>query len=179
MDPYISSIYVFAGNFAIRGFVQCQGQILPISQYTALFSLIGTFYGGNGTSNFGLPDLRGRTAICQGAGPGLSDYSIGEMTGTENTTLLYNNMPIHTHLVNASTSPGSTALPSGNFFADAKTGTSPRAPAELFYNTSTVNTQLSANSIGFTGGSIPFAIQQPGLVLTTMIALTGLFPARN
>jgi microcystin-dependent protein len=179
MDPYISSIYIFAGNFAIRGFVQCQGQILPISQYSALFSLIGTFYGGNGTSNFQLPDLRGRTAVCQGQGPGLSSYFIGEVTGRENTTMSYSNMPMHNHLVNASTSPGTTALPAGNFFGDAKSGSSPRSPSELFYNTSAVNTQLNPTSIGATGQSFPFAIQQPGLVLTTMIALAGLFPARN
>jgi microcystin-dependent protein len=178
-NPYISSIYIFGGNFAINGFALCAGQFLAISSNTALFSLIGTYYGGNGTSTFGLPDLRGRTAVSQGQGPGTSPYELGEATGTENTTLLYSNMPQHNHLVNATTASGSTALPSANFFGDAKQGSSPRAPAELFYNTSAVNVPLNQSSIGFTGGNIPFAVQQPGLVLTTMIALRGIFPSRN
>src|ERR1700733_6321870 len=125
-NPFVAEIRIFAGNFAPFGWAMCNGQLLAISSNTALFSLIGTYYGGNGTSNFQLPDLRGRTAVCKGQGLGLSSYYIGEIAGRENTTMSYSNMPMHNHLVNASTSSGTTALPSTNFFADAKTGSSPR-----------------------------------------------------
>jgi len=179
MDPYLSSIYIFAGNFAIRGFVLCAGQIVAIQSNTALFSLIGTYYGGNGTSNFGLPDLRGRTALQQGQGPGLSDYAIGEVTGVENETMLYSQMPAHSHLVKVSTDGGTTPLPSGSYFAEAKDPDNPRSVPQLFYNTSTVNTTLNPQAIGIAGSSIPFSIQQPLLGLTAMIATSGIYPARN
>jgi len=179
MDPYLSSIYIFGGNFAMRGFVLCAGQLIAIQSNTALFSLIGTYYGGNGTSNFQLPDLRGRTALQQGQGPGLSDYVLGETVGVENETMLYSNMPAHNHLVNASTSAGSTALPSGNFLSEAKDPNNPRLPAQLFYNAGPVNTTLNPQALGVTGSSIPFNIQQPLLGLSVMIATSGIYPARN
>ena len=179
MDPYLSSIYIFGGNFAIRGFALCAGQIVAIQSNTALFSLIGTYYGGNGTSNFGLPDLRGRTAIQQGQGPGLSDYALGEVTGVENETMLYSNMPLHTHLVNGSTDGGTTPLPSGCYFMEAKDPDNPRSTPQFFYNTGPVNTSLNPQSVGIAGSSAPFSIQQPLLGLTVMIATSGIFPARN
>jgi microcystin-dependent protein len=179
MDPYLSSIYIFGGNFAMKGFALCAGQIVAIQTNTALFSLIGTYYGGNGTSNFGLPDLRGRTAVQQGAGPGLTDYALGEITGTENETMLYSQMPAHIHMVNASTDGGTTPLPSGNFFSEAKDPDNPRSPAQFFYNSSAVNTTLNPQTVGITGSSIPFGIQQPLLGLSVMIATSGIFPARN
>jgi microcystin-dependent protein len=179
MDPYLSSIYIFGGNFAIKGFALCAGQILAIQSNTALFALIGTYYGGNGTSNFGLPDLRGRTAIQQGSGPGLSDYVLGEVTGVENETMLYSQMPAHTHLVNASTDAGTPALPSGSFFAEASDPNNPRLPAQLFYNAGPVNTSLNPQALSVIGSSIPFSIQQPLLGLSVMIATSGIFPARN
>lgn len=179
MDPYLSSLYIFGGNFAIRGFVLCAGQILAIQSNTALFSLIGTFYGGNGTSNFQLPDLRGRTALQQGSGPGLSTYDLGEVIGVENETMLYTQMPAHTHLVNASTNGGTTPLPSGSFFSEAKDPDNPRSAPQFFYNASSVNTTLNPTSIGVAGSSIPFNIQQPLLGLSVMIATSGIYPARN
>src|SRR5580692_2143819 len=100
-DPFVAEIRIFPFNFAPKGWAQCNGQILPISQNTALFSLLGTNFGGNGTSNFGLPDLRGRTPIGQGQGPGISDYVLGEITGTESTTLLSSNIAAHNHSINA------------------------------------------------------------------------------
>src|ERR1700710_1843658 len=106
-DPFVAEIRVFPFNFAPKGWAWCDGQILPLSQNTALFSLLGTTYGGDGRSTFGLPDLRGRTLIGQGTGPGLTNYSWGELIGTETTTMLYSNLPMHTHLVNAITSSGS------------------------------------------------------------------------
>jgi microcystin-dependent protein len=179
MDPYVSSIYVFAGNFAIVNFALCAGQILSISSNTALFSLIGTYYGGNGTSNFGLPDLRGRTALCQGQGPGLSDYFLGEATGTENVTMLYSNMPIHNHTANAVLSTGGSALPSGGYFAQVKSGAPPRETIDPFYNAGPNNVTLNPVSTSVAGGGVPFNIQQPVLGLSVMIALRGIFPARN
>jgi microcystin-dependent protein len=180
MDPYLSSIYLFGGNFSIYGFALCAGQILPISSNTALFSLIGTYYGGNGSSSFGLPDLRGRTAICQGTGaPGVSPYSIGEVTGTENETMLYSNMPIHNHAANAQIIEGTSALPAGSYFSQVKTGQPPRQQIESFYNAGPSNVTINPASTSVAGGSVPFNIQQPELAISAMIALRGIFPARN
>jgi microcystin-dependent protein len=179
MDPYVSSIYLFGGNFAITGFALCAGQILAISSNTALFSLIGTYYGGNGTSNFGLPDLRGRTAICQGQTTGGSFYSIGEQTGTENVTMLSSNLPIHNHTANAVLSTGGSALPSGGYFAQVKAGAPPRETIDLFYNAGPNNVTINPLSTSIAGGSVPFNIQQPELAISVMIALRGIFPARN
>jgi len=179
MDPYISSIYLFGGNFAISGFQLCAGQILSIQQNPAFFSLIGTYYGGNGTSTFGLPDLRGRTAICEGQGPGLSQYVLGEMDGIENMTMLYSNMPIHTHTVNAITQNGSGPLPAGNYFSEVKTGSGPHAQTDYFYNAGPAATPLNPQSTTIAGSSAPFNIQQPVLCINAMIATTGIFPARN
>jgi len=179
MTPYISSIYLFAGNFAITNFAFCSGQLLAISSNTALFSLIGTYYGGNGTSNFGLPDLRGRTAVGQGQGPGLSDYVLGETNGTETTTMLYSNMPQHTHLVNAVTQSGSAPTPSGNFLSEVKTGSGPHQQIDYFYNAGPVNTSLAPLALSVAGSNIPFNIQQPILAVSVIIAMRGIFPARN
>jgi microcystin-dependent protein len=179
MDPYVSSIYIFGGNFAIKGFALCWGQIVAVQSNTALFSLLGTNYGGNGTSNFGLPDLRGRTAIQQGQAPGLSEYVTGEMIGVENETMINSQMPTHNHMVNASTDGGTIALPSNNFFSEAKDPDNPRSAPQFFYNTTAVNTVLNPLALSVTGSSIPFNIQQPLLGLTAMIALQGIYPARN
>ncbi len=179
MDPYLSSIYLFGGNFAIKGFALCAGQILSIQSNTALFSLIGTYYGGNGTSNFGLPDLRGRTAISQGQGPGLSDYSIGETVGTESVTMLYSNLPMHTHNLNAITQNGNGPLPAGNYLSEVKTGSGPHTQVDYFYNAGPAVTALNAQSTGVAGSGVPFFIQQPVLCINAMIATTGIFPARN
>src|SRR4051794_41596644 len=107
-EPFIGQIQTFAFNFAPRGWALCNNQILPITQNTALFSLIGTTYGGNGQTNFALPDLRGRVPIHQGDGPGLPPVVIGEMAGTNNTTLIVPNMPAHNHLLNASSAAATT-----------------------------------------------------------------------
>jgi microcystin-dependent protein len=179
MNPYVSSIYLFGGNFAIYGFQICAGQILPITSNTALFSLIGTYYGGNGTSNFALPDLRGRTAINQGQSPGNSDYVLGEQTGTETTTMLYANVPVHNHLANAIPQSGSSGTPAGNYFSEIVNGSGHHTTEELFYNTGPANTPLNPNSVATTGGSQPFNIQQPVLCITALIAMQGIFPARN
>jgi microcystin-dependent protein len=174
----MSTICMFAGNFAMRGYALCFGQLMSIAQNTALFSLLGTTYGGDGRSTFGLPDLRGRTLIGQGQGTGGSYYSYGEMTGTENTTMLYENLPMHTHLVNAITGAGSVPTPVGNYFGEVTSGSGPHKQTELFYNAGPANTPLSIESVQKAGGNIPFGIQQPLLCYTALIATTGIFPSR-
>ena len=118
MDPLLASIILFAGNFAPRGFYLCQGQILSIAQNTALFSLLGTTYGGDGRTTFALPDLRGRVPVGQGQGPGLSNYDLGEVSGTESTTLLVTNLPQHNHPLIATSEAGSTSDPTGAFLGN-------------------------------------------------------------
>jgi microcystin-dependent protein len=182
MDPYLGMILMFGGNFNPRGFQLCNAQLLSISQNAALFSIIGTYYGGNGTSTFGLPDLRGRAAVQQGQGPGLSDYVLGEQVGTTTTTLLSNNVPLHNHIMNAVASIGGTASPSGAMLAEGpKRGQGPAAKSPDFYLNGSPNEQLSPLSIGpnVGGGSIPVSIIQPYLAITYIIAMTGVFPSRN
>jgi microcystin-dependent protein len=175
-EPFLGEIRMFAGNFAPKGWALCNGQIMSIAQNTALFSLLGTFYGGNGTSTFALPDLRGRLAVNQGQGPGLSLYSIGEQTGTENVTLLSTQMPAHTHLVNASTGAGDLGNPSGAILAAPYDST---GNAGTGYTKTAANTQMAPNAVGIAGGSQPFSIVQPVLAVTFIIALVGIFPSRN
>lgn len=158
-------------NFAPAGWALCNGQTLSISQYSALFALLGTTYGGNGTSTFNLPNLQGRVPIHMGTG--LSTYVIGQSAGAENVTLLYNNMPIHNHLVNAVSSGGNNASPSGNLPAIESTGTS------LNYSNASPNATLNANAVGTAGGSVPFSVVQPYLTVNFIIALAGIFPSRN
>jgi microcystin-dependent protein len=169
----IGEIRMFAGNFAPRGWAFCQGQILSIAQNTALFSILGTTYGGNGQTTFALPDLRGRAAVGQGQGPGLSPYYLGQKAGMENTTLLASQLPAHTHVLNAVEAGGNQASPAGALPAVESTGTS------LNYSTAGPSTSLNPNAVGVAGGSQPFSIMQPYLAVNYIIALEGIFPARN
>jgi microcystin-dependent protein len=182
MDQYLAMIIQFGGNFNPRGFALCNGQLLPLSQNTALFSLLGTFYGGNGTTTFALPDLRGRTALGQGAGPGLSQYSIGEVTGIETVSILTSNLPSHTHGVKAVASVGNQTTPSDFYLAEGqKTGTGPGAHSPNIYVASAPNMSLNPLSVSVNSGAanIPMNTMQPYLVITYLIAVTGIFPARN
>jgi len=167
-EPYLGEIRMFAGNFAITGWQMCNGQTLPISQYAALFAILGTTYGGNGTSTFQLPNFQGRVPIHWGQGAGLSPYVIGEIAGTENATLLYNNMPLHSHTVNVVDGPSSAGSPQNNYLA--KTAAYSAGPAS-----GTMNPAV----IGNAGGNTPFSILQPYLVVTFLIAMVGIFPSRN
>src|SRR5664279_958928 len=137
MESFLASLLIFAGNFAPRGWAFCNGQILSIAQNSAVFALIGTTYGGNGTTNFALPDLRGRVPIHAGQGPGLSLYSLGQSGGTENTTLLATQIPAHTHGVNAVTGGGNQAGPFAGLPAIESTGTS------LNYSSAAANTTMN------------------------------------
>ena len=169
-DPFIGEIMLVPYNFAPRGWAFCSGQILPIAQNTALFSLLGTTYGGNGTTTFALPDLRGRCAISSGQGPGLSNYSLGEVTGTENITLIANQLPPHGHTVGAVDDDSTTATP---------TNALPANIAAKGYSKGAANTSMNPTMIGGGGGNQPHSNLQPLLVLNYCIALEGIFPSRN
>jgi microcystin-dependent protein len=181
MQPYLGMIFAFGGNFAISGFQMCSGQTLGISQNAALFSILGTFYGGNGVSTFQLPDLRGRVSMHQGTGLGLPTYVVGEVGGNDNTSILYNNMPIHNHSLNANNGDGTTGIPSNTVILSKGpvTGSGPSATVGKIYTTVATNTTLSPNAIGTAGGSIPISIMQPYLTVTYLIAMVGIFPSRN
>lgn len=177
MDPFIAQVMIFAGNFAPRGWALCEGQLLPIAQFTLLFSLVGTTYGGDGRTTFGLPDLRGRAPIGVGHGPGLSDYRWGQKGGSENTTLTTNNLPAHNHAINAevgvSTGNGTTDEPDGNVLA----GTSgPTYAAAASANGKLGGVSARAAS---TGGGQSINNMQPYLAMYYIIALEGIFPSRS
>ena len=168
-QPFLGEIRIFPYNFAPRGWAFCNGQILSIAQNTALFSLLGTTYGGNGQTTFALPDLRSRVPMHQFQGPGLSDRSLGEQSGTETVTLISTEMPQHNHLFNASNNDATDSAPQGNVPALIPSGG---------YNASP-NTQMNPTAVAIAGGSQPHNNIQPYLVLSFCIALSGIFPSRN
>lgn len=175
MEPFIGQIGLFGFNFAPRGWALCNGQLLSITQNSALFSLLGTTYGGDGISTFALPDLRGRVPNGQGQGPGLSDYQIGQASGTENVTLIQSQMPQHNHPLNVSSSPATSNNPAGTVLAvsaDANEG------AVNTYGT-TINATANPQAIGLAGGNQPHENMQPYLTMNYCIALEGIFPSRN
>jgi microcystin-dependent protein len=167
-EPFLGQITIVGFNFAPRGWAQCNGQILPIAQNTALFSLLGTTYGGNGQTTFALPDLRSRVPIHVGQGPGLSSYALGQAAGTETVTLNINQMPTHNHLMGASSEEGAPSSPSGQ--VPAKGG---------IYGPAPDGTVMNPTVITNTGGSQPHENIQPYLTLNFCIALEGIFPSRN
>jgi microcystin-dependent protein len=174
-EPYLGTIAIFAGNFAPLGYALCQGQLLPITQNAALFSILGVTYGGDGQNTFALPDLRGRAPLGAGQGVGLSSIDLGEPGGAENAPILINNMPNHTHPLAASSQPGGQATPQGNFCAVPVDSTG--NPGTAF--NSTANTQMAATSIGPMGGSQPVSIRNPYLGINYIIAIQGMFPSRG
>ena len=170
---------MFAGNFAPRNNAQCNGQLLSIAQNTALFSLLGTFYGGNGVQTFALPDLRGRLPINQGNGPGLTPRVIGEVGGSENVTIDQTTTPTHNHIVNATTDAGNLPGPSNKSIPASPTdGTNPGTLYVAPPNTITP-VAMAPQSLPFAGGSQPHQNMQPSLAITFIIALQGIFPSRN
>jgi microcystin-dependent protein len=180
-EPFLGQITVYPYNFPPRGWADCSGQLLPISQFAALFSLLGTQYGGNGTSNFALPDLQGRIPVGQGQLLGGSDYVMGEVSGDENVTLLASTMPAHTHALTATTANGSNNNPAGLILAKPQTGGGHGGGGSQgdIYNPGNVDTPLAPTSLGPAGGSQPHNNIQPTLVLRYCIALEGVFPARG
>jgi microcystin-dependent protein len=169
MDPYIGEIRLFAGNFAPRGWALCNGQLLPIAQNVALFSILGTTYGGDGIQTFALPDLRGRAPVHMGRGPGLAPVTLGQARGSETVTLVEGEMPGHTHQV---------------LVAGAATDTDPvgaalATSAEATYGAAGSGARLDLATVLPAGGGQPHENMQPYLAVNFIIALEGIFPARN
>jgi microcystin-dependent protein len=176
--PFIGQITVYPYSFPPNGWLDCAGQLLPIQQYSALFSLLGTQYGGNGTTNFALPDLQGRIPLGQGQLTGGGNYVMGEDNGQENVTLLATSMPAHSHGLSAIASDGSINNPSGKVLAKPQ-GTGRSGAQGRIYNPAAPDTPLAAASIGPAGGSQPHNNIQPSLALRYCIAAQGIFPPRS
>jgi microcystin-dependent protein len=171
-SPFVAEIRIFACNFAPTGWAQCNGQLLPISQNTALFALLGTFYGGDGKSTFALPDLQGRVPMGTGQGPGLSQRFLGESGGSEHVTLLQSEIPVHTHLVQTYTDDlADVNAPSPSVILGVSSGLN-------LYST-TANTTLNFGATSIAGASLPHNNMQPYLVNNFCIALQGVFPPRT
>ena len=171
-DQFVGEIRMFAGNFAPEGWALCNGQVLPIAQNTALFSLLGTMYGGNGMNNFALPDLRGRAPVSFGMGPGLTNRDIGESGGSERINLTVDQLPTHSHVVGAVTSNANQSSPIGNFPATTKV-------LDKEYSNSLPNTTFNNTMLNLTGGNQPINNLQPYLTVNFIIALQGIYPPRQ
>ncbi|HEY1751147.1 MAG TPA: tail fiber protein [Caulobacteraceae bacterium] len=177
-NPFLGEVKMFAGNFAPRNFSLCNGQILPIAQFTALFSLLGTNFGGNGSSNFGLPNFEGLSPMSQGTGPGLTQRDVGEFGGTENVTLLLTEIPSHNHSwqVGEEVTAGSgTNAPTTSTYVGEATPSKIYAPL----SGSPQMVSLATNMIQAAGSGLPHSNQQPYLVVSFIIAMAGIFPQRN
>ena len=171
--PFIAEIRIFGFNFAPIGWATCDGQLIPIAQNTALFSLLGTNYGGNGFNNFGLPNLQGCAPMAWGQGPGLSNHFQGEIGGQSNVTLSQTELPQHTHTVPVpigASSRADRANATGNFLG---------SPADATYASTSANAFMSANMVAPAGSGLPHNNLQPYLTMNFCIALQGIFPARS
>jgi microcystin-dependent protein len=168
-EPFLGQITMFAGNFNPRGWAFCDGQLLPISQYSALFSLLGTTYGGDGRTTFGLPDLRGRVPMHAGSGPGLTPRPLGQKSGSEAVQLTVNQIPSHNHVVRCNDSDNDETSPVG--------GVPGPAPDDFYAETP--NADMNQNSTTATGGGQPHSNIQPFQVVNFIIALQGVYPSRN
>ena len=172
-EPMLGEVRIFAGNFAPRGWAFCDGQLLSIAQNTALFSILGTTYGGDGSTTFALPDLRGRGAIHPGRGPGLNEIRLGEIQGTETNTLTINQLPGHNHPVYGVTETGSVSSPQGSYPANTM-------PLDPEYAPAGNPVPMNSGVIGVNQTtSQPVENRQPSLGLRYIIALVGIFPSRN
>lgn len=189
MDSFIGTIIYFAGSFAPRGWALCQGQLLSIAQYNAVFAILGTTYGGDGVTTFGLPDLRGRVPVGPGQGPGLSNIARGQLSGTESVTLLTSQLPSHVHTASPTTAVDVKATlqtpEAGAFLGRAVDGSGnggqPRVYVPAAGGASATKIPLSntAGTTGATGGNLPHSIRDPYLGIYPIICLEGIFPSRN
>lgn len=171
-EPFVGEIRMFAGNFAPRGWAFCDGQLLAVSQNDALFSLLGTIYGGDGRTTFGLPELRGRIPIHAGSGPGLSSRQLGAKGGAEKVSLTVNQLPSHTHQMKASSDSGSAASPNNSTVGRT-------ANFDLFRANGTPGVNMSTNAIPNVGGGQSHTNLQPFLCIHFVIALLGIYPSRH
>ncbi|HYP14049.1 MAG TPA: tail fiber protein [Bryobacteraceae bacterium] len=173
MEPFIGQIMMFGGNFAPRGWALCNGQTLSIAQNTALYSILGITYGGNGQTTFALPDLRGRVPMSSGQGPGLSPRTLGETAGEETVTLLNSQMPAHNHMLSCDNNPSNQTEPSGNLFGAES------ASATQVYSSGPANALMNVAALSASGGSQPHDNMPPYQCVNFIIALEGIFPSRN
>lgn len=171
-DPFVAEIRIFPFNFAPKGWAWCDGQLLPLSQNTALFSLLGTTYGGNGKSNFALPDLQGRAPMHPGQGPGLSLHDLGETGGSETVSLLESEIPAHSHALRASLDDGDLAIP-------APSRTLAKSQQANAYSTTATLAAMAAEALAPAGGDQPHNNLMPYLTFYFCIALQGVFPPRT
>jgi microcystin-dependent protein len=172
-DPFVAEIRIFPFSFAPKGWARCDGQLLPISQNTALFALLGTMYGGDGKSTFGLPNLQGRAAMHPGQGPGLSQRELGESGGSDTVTLQQAEIPAHTHQARGNNGIGDSPIPAGN--ALARLGS-----LNTYQTNSSANlVPMAPESLAPSGGGTPHNNLQPYLTLLFCIALQGVFPPRS
>jgi microcystin-dependent protein len=173
-DPFVAEIRIFPFNFAPKGWAFCNGQLMPLSQNTALFSLLGTTYGGDGKSNFALPDLQGRAPMHPGQGPGLSLHDLGEIGGSDAVTLLESEIPSHTHTVTAAINPALLAVPSPNV------GLARSRTVNAYQTTTNSNlTAMASEALAPAGGDAPHNNLMPYLTINFCIALQGVFPPRS
>lgn len=170
-DPFVAEIRIFPFNFAPRGWAFCNGQLLPLSQNTALFSLLGTTYGGDGKSTFALPNIQGSAPMHPGQGPGLSLHDLGETGGSDTVTLLESEIPVHSHTLQASTGAASSRNPSDAALA--------RSRGAAVYGPATALTAMSFQALAVVGSSQPHTNLQPYLTMNFCIALQGIFPPRT
>lgn len=181
MDPFVGQIMMFGGNFPPRGWALCNGQLLAISSNDALFSLLGTMYGGDGRTTFALPDLRGMSALGMGHGPGLSDRRIGARVGAETVTLSANEMPSHAHQLSATNTAANTSDPSGATIANENVVVERGAAAIPVngYSNIAANAAMGSTSIANSGGSQAHVNMQPSIAMNYVIALQGVYPSRS
>lgn len=171
-EPFVGEIRMFAGNFAPRGWAFCDGQLLAVSQNDALFSLLGTIYGGDGRTTFGLPDLRGRIPIHAGTGPGLSPRRLGAKLGSEKETLTVNQLPSHTHTMEGTEDLGQESIPTGRIFAR-------NTATDIYTNDTDALSNMASGMIGKVGGSRSHTNLMPFLCIHFIIALVGIYPSRH
>ncbi len=171
-EPFIAEIRIFAGNFAPRGWAFCNGQLLPIAQNTALFSLIGTTYGGDGRTTTALPDLQGRAPMHPGTGPGLTNKRLGQTGGVDTVTLSEAQMPGHNHTPYGTTAPNNSEKPGGNTWGQHSTD-------DAYRETTVFNAPMHPDAIAASGGGQPHNNRQPYLTLNFIIALIGIYPSRS
>lgn len=183
MDPFLGEIRIVpwfaAGNNPPTNWAFCEGQLMSIASHSALFSLLGTRFGGNGTSNFALPDLRGRVALGFGQGNNLPAYTLGQSGGATTATLQTQNLPPHNHMINVSTGNGTTVNPGGSIPAVTVQGAGKDAQQLPTYAQVAPVAQMANNAVSLTGSSTPFNIEPPYLTLVYLIALVGIYPSSN
>lgn len=172
LEPYIGEITMFGGNFAPRGWALCNGQLLSIAQNTALFSILGTTYGGDGVTTFGLPNLQGRVAIHSGNS---NDWQLGQAAGSSTVTLTVANLPAHGHTLAAASAAGDNPSPTNNVLGTYGADMPPSGP----YSSGKADTALNAQAVGQTGGNLPVEVQNPYLCVNFIIATEGVFPSRG